>query len=159
MRLKIAICLLAFAFGRTGDRFKEYRSVESYEVQPGIVVTPFYSVNREVCKISIEKRHFSGTTVNSDTTMSKTQIMVIFDELITIEERGRPIPTNPSGVDVLHIDGDFIWKQIEYENVSLVMNGRGIKEVNGKRKGTFSEDRQGYFVAIITWNKLQCDAK
>jgi len=160
MKLIASICLLAFAFSQADDRFREYRAVESYEIQPGIVITPFYSADQQVCEISIEKRHFSGSVVDLDTTMSKTQILSIFDELVTKEERGRSLSTNPPGVETTESDDYEFWKLYRYENVFLEMHGKFPAEVKEKKRWTYiREDRQEYVVAIISWNKRQCNAK
>jgi hypothetical protein len=73
MKLIVSICSLAFLLGSSGDGFKQYHSVESYEIRPGILITPVYSINRDVCEISIERRRYSNNTVDMDALMSRSR--------------------------------------------------------------------------------------
>src|SRR5271157_107410 len=160
MKLIASICLLAFAFGQTGDRFREYRAVESYEIRPGIIITPRYTANHEVCKISIQKSHYSNNTVYSDVTMSKTQILSMFDELVPREERGQSLSTDSPGVDTTEFDDYNFWKLFRYENVFLEMHGRVPTGTHEKKKWiNMPDERQEYDVAVISWTKRQCDVK
>lgn len=159
MRLKIATCLLALTFGGGTTGFKSFRPVESYESKPGVLIVPYYSAAHEVCRISIEKRHFSGTFIDLDGTMPKQEFISLFDKLVTNEERGRPIGADPPGVEILHTDDDHVWKLIEYENVIFELHGRRLMNVVERSKKDTPEEPQGYFAAIIKWRNRTCEAK
>jgi hypothetical protein len=148
VRLITSICLLAFVVGSSGERFRKYHAVEGYEIRPGIMVTPVYSASHDVCEISIEERHYSNNNVDMDAAMSKELILSLFDELVPREERGGPGRNLPPDTEISEVDLGMLETRIPYENVTLAMYGK--KD---------SEDRQKYIAAIISWNKLPCNAK
>lgn len=148
MKLIGLICLLAFVIAPSGDRFHQYHAIETYEIQPGVLITPVYAADHDVCEIDIEKRHYSNNNVDLDATMSRELILSLFDELVPTEERGRPGWKIPGDTEITEIDSNTLTTRIPYENVTLAMYGK--KD---------SPDRQKYVDAIISWNKRQCDAK
>ena len=150
MKLIISICSLAFLLGSSGDGFKQYHSVESYEIKPGILITPVYSANQDICEISVERRHYSNNTVDMDALMSKEQIISIFDELVSREDRGGMYWKLPADTEVSLGDGGMVTTFIPYENVTLAMYGKKIVR---------KTDSQKYVAAIISWKKVQCNAK
>ncbi len=150
MKLIISICSLAFLLGSSGDGFKQYPSVESYEIRPGIVITPVYSANQDICEISVERRHYSNNTVDMDALMSKEQILSIFDELVSKDERGWAGWKIPGDIEITEVDSGMLTTRIPYENVTLSMYGKKI---------VLKTDSQKYVAAIISWKKVQCNAK
>jgi hypothetical protein len=148
MKLIASISLLAFVLGLPSDRFKRYSAAEAYEIRPGIVITPVYSASHDVCEISIERRHYSNNSVDMDAAMSKEQILSMFDELVPREDRGGPAGRLPPDTEITEGDLGMLRTRIPYENVTLAMFGKQDKP-----------DRQKYIAAIISWNKLQCNAK
>lgn len=148
LKVIASVCLVAFAVGTPSDRFRKYHAAEAYEIRPSIIVTPGYSSSHDLCEISIEKRHYSNNRVDMDATMSREQILSLFDELVPQEERGGPAGRLPEGTEITEGDLGMLTTSIPYENVTLVIYGK--KD---------SPDRQKYVAAIISWNKLQCDAK
>jgi hypothetical protein len=148
MRLILSICLLAFVVSPSGDRFRNYHAVEAYEIRPGVMISPVYIVGRDVCEISIEKRHYSNNNVDLDAAMSKAQILSLFDELVPQEERGQPGGMIPGNTEITDIDSGMLTTSIPYENVTLAIYGKKDRP-----------DRQKYVAAIISWNKRQCGAK
>jgi hypothetical protein len=141
----LAVCYLTLLAAPPASRFSKYRAVESYEITPGILLTPVYAKNGEPCEISIEKRHRSGVTVEATPMIAKEQIRSLFDELVPQGERGNGSPGLPSGAEMTEVDGPVRTTQILYENVTLTMYG--------------TKESQNYAVAIITWNKRTCAAK
>jgi hypothetical protein len=148
MKLVVSICLLVFVLGPSSDRFQKYHAVEAYEIRPGVMVTPFYAASHDVCKVSIEKRHFSNNNVDMDASMTKEQILSLFDELVPKEERGGPSRRFPADTEISEADSGMLSTWIPYENVSLTMYGKKDRP-----------DRQKYIAAIISWNKPQAAAK
>jgi len=90
MKLIASIGFLFFVNGQATGKLQKYHAVEAYEIRPGVIVNPIYSANHTVCELSIERRHYSNNVVDMDALMSKEQIMSIFDELVSREERGGP---------------------------------------------------------------------
>ncbi len=137
-----ASCLPAFLLGQSNGGFRQYRSVESYEIRPGILITPVYSAEGEVCELSIEKRHYSNSAVDLDAAMPKEQVRLLFDELAPQRERGQPGLKLPEGTEVTEVDGGIRTTRILYENVFLTMYGR--------------VESQKFVAAIITWKRQDC---
>jgi hypothetical protein len=53
----LALCIAATALGQTSaDLTSKYRQVISYEVRPGVLVTPKYTAEGQVCEMVIERR-------------------------------------------------------------------------------------------------------
>ena len=148
MKLIASVCLFAVVAGPPSDRIRKYPAVEAYEIRPGIIATPVYTASHDLCEISIEKRHYSNNSVDMDATMSKEQILSLFDELVPKQERGGPAGRLPPDTEITEGDLGMLTTRIPYENVTLAFFGK--KD---------SPDRQKYVAAIISWNKLQCDAK
>jgi hypothetical protein len=128
--------------GQSSGGFKQYRSVESYEVRPGVLIRPAYSARGGVCEISIERRHYSNNAVDLDAEMSKEQIRLLFDELAPQRERGQPGMKLPEGTEITVVDGGIRTARILYENVTLTMYGRA--------------ESQKFVAATITWAKRPC---
>jgi len=149
-KLIASICLLAFVVGPSSDRFQKYHTAEIYEIRPGIIIRPVYSASHDLCKISIEKLHYSNKAVDMDGVMSKAQILSLFDELAPREERGGPGLNLPADTETSQTDFGMLETSISYVNVTLEMFGKEKED---------SRDTQKYVAAIISWNKLQCDAK
>src|SRR5208337_3390172 len=98
------ICLIAFVSGPSSSKFRKYHNLEAYEIRPGIVASPVYSASHDLCRVSIEKRHYYNNAVDMDAVMSKELIMSIFDELVTKEERGGPRANLPPGAETSDSD-------------------------------------------------------
>src|SRR6202171_137852 len=102
--------------------FKRLHTVEAYEVQPGIIVTPIYGGSGNVCKLVVEKRHYSAGTIDLDAEMSRGQIDQILDQLVSENERGKKILMG--GLEELSItDGLAHTTTVDYEKISLDMEG------------------------------------
>jgi hypothetical protein len=143
-----SICLFIFMAGPSSDRIRKYRAVEAFEVRPGIIATLAYTASHDLCEVSIERRHYSNDSVDMDATMPKDLILSLFDELVPKEERGGPSGRLPADTEVSEADLGMLTTRIPYENVTLLIFGK--KDI---------PERQKYVAAIISWNKLQCNAK
>ncbi len=112
MKLVASICFLVFVNFQATGRLQKYHAVEAYEIRPGVIVNPIYSANHAVCELSIERRHYSNNVVDMDALMSKEQIVSIFDELISPEERGRPRWKLPGGTEITETDSGMVTKRL-----------------------------------------------
>jgi hypothetical protein len=148
MKLMASICLLAFVVGPSSDRIRKYHAVEVYEIRSGIIAMPLYTAGHDLCGITIEKRHYFNNCVDMDATMSKEQILSLFDELVPKEERGGPAGRLPPDTEITESDLGMLRTRIPYENVTLTMFGKQDKP-----------DRQKYIAAIISWDKTPCSTK
>ena len=136
------LALLIFTMGAANNGFKRFHTIEVYEVQPGILMVPTYSSTGAVCKIVLEKRHYSPKEIDLDAELSHEQIWQLFDQLAPKKDRGQSTlngeVTTTGGVSTTTI--------AEYENISLEMDGK-----------TGETEDQGYVVAIIHWKKRNCN--
>ena len=101
----LAVCYLTLVVAGLTSRFSKYRAVESYEIAPGILLTPVYAGNGGPCEISIEKRNPSGGVIETTPTMTKEQIQSLFEELVPQVERGNGSPGLPAGAEMTELDG------------------------------------------------------
>lgn len=147
-KLLVSICLLVSVATPSSDRFRNYHAVKAYAIRPGIIMTPFYATNGDLCEISIEKRHYSDNRVDMDAAMPEEQIISMFDELVPEEERGGLKFNLPPGSEMGESDFGMLTTFIPYKNVTLLMDGKKDRP-----------DRQKYIAAIISWNKQTCKAK
>ena len=140
----ILIFALPLGTSQVADKISELPSVESLEIEPGVLITPFYSASHELCKISIEKRHYFSNKVDIDAVMPKEQILSLFDRLVPSDDRGQPRWHQSRAEELTEVDGGTRTTQVLYENVSLAMYG--------KEEGT------AYVAAVVTWNRRKCKA-
>ncbi len=141
-----SVALLALAFVSSGDELSKYRSVQSYEVRPGIMATPVFAPGSQtICEIGIERQRYSKGAVDVDGVMSKEQILSIFNELAPAVVRGRPGLKLPGDTEITEVDSGVTTIRMPYENASLSMYRRN--------------EKQGYVAAIISWSKAECRAK
>jgi hypothetical protein len=66
----------------------KYPVITSYEVRPGILMTPKYSADGQVCQMSIERQRATRSGVMMDSFMSAELVKTIVDELVPHSERG-----------------------------------------------------------------------
>ena len=123
------------------DRFLKYKTVETYEVRPGILMMPSYASDGKICKIEVEKRHYSNETAFLDSKLKHELMIEIIDELVPYGERGQS--TSPLASEYLSVSGgNTVTTFAEYENVTI---------------NVFSEAAsQGDVVAIISWKNRHC---
>ena len=144
--LVVGMALMAL-LGASSRKLRDSQAVESYEVRPGIVATPFYSPSREICEISLERRRYSGETVNMGAYMSRQQIIDIFDDLAGRDERGQPIWGLPEGSEYTDIDNDLRITHLSFEKVTLLMYEQ-VKPGDS--------DQQRFALAVISWKTAGC---
>lgn len=141
-RLARSLFLLAVFLNIPSDRFGRYRPLASYETKTGIQILPVYSERGAVCEISIERRAYHDDRVSVKPTISKDEVLSLFDQLVSPVERGDPAWKLPEGTEFTEVDGSTRATHVMYRNVSLVRYG---EEHNDK-----------YVVAIISWKNVDC---
>ena len=73
----------------SSDLERKYGSpVKEYEVRPGTLMTATYSDDGQVCKMYVERRHFSETGYDQRLYLSPEVIIELIDELVPTELRG-----------------------------------------------------------------------
>lgn len=140
------LALLVLATASATDEFKGFQAVEAYQVQPGILMMPTYSSKGAVCKIILEKRHYSSNEIDLDAEMSHQQIWQVFDQLVPKKDRGQSTLGLGDTGELTTIAGVSTTTIADYENVSLEMDGK-TKETGDKE----------YVVAVIRWKRRNCN--
>lgn len=138
--LFLMLGIAAVASGQTSaDLSAKYRQITSYEVRPGVIMTPKYAAGGQVCEMVLEKRQKTEKSVVFGAAFSEKEIKELLAELVPETERGRNLgPVNGT------VDGDFVTIEYVYENV--------IVRVYGIIRPTPSGDT----VMLITWPKRVC---
>lgn len=148
----LAIVKAAFAFflvlgvapsalGQTSaDLSAKYRRVTSYEVRPGILMTPRYTADGLVCEMVVERRHKTETGIRFGDLLSKELVKELVDELVREAERGK----NLTEFFNTSVDGAFITTEFAYENILARVDGITRPEPAGD------------MVVTITWRKRVC---
>jgi hypothetical protein len=139
------IFLALVSIGSTSGKFKRFPAVETYQIQPGVLMEPTYSSRGDLCKVVLEKQHYASNVIDVDAEMSREQIDQMFDHLVPINDRGPKTLTG--GLEVQSTtSGVGRTTLAEYKNVSLEMAGKTVE--GGPQK---------YVVAIIKWKIRACD--
>jgi hypothetical protein len=139
------VLLMGISANSQSSRFSHYKTVETYEVRPGILMMPRYSKEGQVCEIALQKRLYSPDGFFSDATLERAEINRIADELAPPTERGKKI----KGKDMIIQSGKGMAMNAEYENVSIVI----YSDTSQRRGQTVAQD----IVATITWKHRTCN--
>jgi hypothetical protein len=145
----VAVMLLLATASPDREEFAKYKAVEAYEIRPGILMIPRYSVDGQVCDIGLEKLHYSPEKIRLDSSLSRQEISQIFDELVPSAERG-PKPTNLLEKGMTTFSGRGMISGEEYQNVSIRIFG-SFSPADGKEGATLDE-----VAATLTWKNRKC---
>lgn len=128
----------------------KYRALRGYEVRPGILMTPLFASDGQVCEMVVE-RHTITTgakiTIDFDSYLSQKTIQALIDELVPLSMRGKPLTDFEHWLGSAVVDGPFVITKYEYENV--------IVEVDNIIRGS-SASAAGHTVMIVSWRNRLC---
>jgi hypothetical protein len=141
--------LLFLAAKPQSDWFSKYKAVEAYEIRPGILMMPRYAEDGQVCEIGLERRHYTPEMIHLDSSMQRTMIDQIVDELAPVSERG-PKTNLFGGREIAMMAGGGMTTVVDYENVSVQL----FSSIIFGKKGISSID--GNVAATITWKNRKC---
>jgi hypothetical protein len=141
------VALLVSYMGSQSPRFSSFKSVEAFEVRPGILMMPRYADDGQACEIGLQKRLYFPEKVSVDGDLSRDEIQQAFEELVPVTERGSELPGFQA--HPMSEVGNTITTTIEYENVSLEIVG---KVLPSKRHEVIEET----LVGIIHWKNRKC---
>lgn len=144
--LKTSLIILTLwvpAFTQTSpDLEKKYGSpVKEYEVRPGILMTAMYSDDGQVCKMYVERRHFSETVFDQRLYLSPEVIIELIDELVPTKLRG----AETKGHGISRVTGSLSDHTYDYENVSITLLASSP-----------SDKCNGGAALIIKWKNRPC---
>ena len=145
----VAVMLLLLAANPDREKFAKYKSVEAYEVRPGILMMPRYSAEGQVCEIGLEKLHYSPEKIRLDFDLPRQDIEQIFDDLVPSAERG-PKPTTLLEQGMTTVSGRGMISDEEYQNVSIRIFEK-ITSADGKDGASLDE-----VAATLTWKNRKC---
>jgi hypothetical protein len=107
----------------------KYPVVTSYEVRSGILMTPKYSAEGQVCQMSIERQRGTRSGIMFDSFISDKLVKQIVDELAPRSERGEPRFGREDVVGIV-TTGGMTRNMHEYENIDFdVMDGPNRERV------------------------------
>jgi hypothetical protein len=146
--LSLAILIMLSATTTAQQRFEKYQKIEAYEVRPGILLMPRYTVDNEVCEIGLEKLHYSSELIRLDSELSRKEIDEIFDELVPADERGKP--SKDTIGNLITLGGHSLTTNIEFENVLIQIYG-STSPSNRKKEIAVNE-----VIAKVKWKHRIC---
>jgi hypothetical protein len=143
------IIFLAFGFAApsapqsAADLSARYSVVTSYEIRPGILMTPRYTAVGQVCEMSIQRQIIAAKSgIYLDASISDELIKEIVDELAPPTERGKSLD-DPEFSRLALYSGVSKSNFYSYENVDVDV-------------ATRSDTRFGPLVILITWKNRTC---
>ena len=139
--LACSLGLLCFFAKPSNDRFSGYKPVEAYEVRPGIIMTPTYSADGQVCQVVIERQHYLNGTVDLDSTMPHDAVNQIVNKLVPNEEKG-PLTTDKEMARLSIYAGNTVTSFVDYKNISVDISRQ--------------PSSRGDIVAVIKWKRELC---
>jgi hypothetical protein len=127
------------------DISAKYPVVNAYEVRPGILMTAKYTKEGQVCEMALEKRHKTSERIDLGSTISRELIRQLVDELVPMNERGKPTKQYLRNNSESTITGNVEVTESEFENVFIEI------------VGSVSPEASGDVVATIHWKKRTCE--
>jgi hypothetical protein len=126
---------------------RKYATVTSYEVRPGVFMTPTVSPQGKVCKMTVERHHLHENVLDSDTVLSDELIHELIDELAPSAQRGKEL----TGIDLWFgsedIIGSLAISRKTYENASVEIYGDTHEDGSSKN-----------LTLVIFWKNSGCKA-
>ena len=146
--LSIAALMLLETGMLTKQQFAKYRTVEAYEVRPGILMMPRYTPDNEVCEIGLQRLGYSPELIRVDSSLSRKEIDQTLDELVPADARGKP--SNSPADGLITEGGQSMAMSMDYENVLIEIYGATAP--SGHKGATTTNE----VVATIKWKKRTC---
>jgi hypothetical protein len=128
------------------DRFLKYKTIEAYEIRPGILMMPRYSADQQVCEIGLQNLHYSPGMIRLDSSLSRKEIDQIVEELVPASEKG-PRAKDFEGTLVTQ-GGHSLTTNTDYENVSIQI----YSDASPGQGGITVDD----VLATIKWKNRKC---
>jgi hypothetical protein len=145
------MCFLAVfaipAWGQTAAEIgARYRSVNAYEVRPGILMTAKYAEDGQVCEVMIEKEHQTPGKVDLGSTIPRELVNRLINEIVPLADRGKPTKQYLRNNAESTISGTVEVTESDFEKVSIEI------------LGSVSPCASGDVTATIRWKRRACAA-
>lgn len=100
--------------------------VELFEVRSGILMSVKYTADRQVCEMTLDRRHTTDAGINLASSLSDELVRELIDELAPVVERGER-KDKAYGKDKYYLEstigGNIIDTKYKYENVTIRVVG------------------------------------
>ena len=126
----------------------KYQAVRTYEVRPGILMTPLFASDGQVCEMVVEQHAIissARTVIDFNSPLSDKALHTLIDQLVPRSQRGERLKDINHWIGSVIVDGPFVVTKYEYENVTV--------EVNEMK---MTGPKQGHAVIIIKWRHRTC---
>lgn len=139
--------------GQYASTFKtKYAVITSYEVRPGILMTPTFTPDGGVCRMVLEKRRTRITdekvSIDTESYLSKAEVEELLTELVPVSERGKELMGFENWLGSVTLIGSYIATRYPYENVVIEVDG--IAQESGSNS---------VIVVIAEWRNRRCSSK
>lgn len=124
---------------------RKYPAVTSYEVRPGVFMTPTVSPNGKVCEMTVEKRHLNGNLLDSDGFLSDELVEDLINELAPLSQRGNELTGIDNWFGSVEIAGTLVISRKTYENA--------VVEIYGNYPPGGPIENQAF---VIIWKNIGC---
>ena len=124
----------------------KYERITSYELRPGIVMTPEYTHEGQICQMVLERRQRTNSGFLLANTFTEKEVTQLVDMLVPKADRGNVVPVGLSqgkGPEVYVASGIARWVTT-YENISV------------ESVGIADPRPSGIMYATITWRNRSC---
>jgi hypothetical protein len=132
------------------SQFSKYKTVEAYEIRPGILMMPSYATDGQVCEIGLERRRYSPEVIRLDADIPDKDLGEVLDELAPDAERG-PRSKGVLGYDLTETDGGGMTTIRNYENMSVQIFSHVLDNVGRNMK------IEPIVAVTITWKNRKCE--
>jgi hypothetical protein len=146
----IGLCcylVVVLSGGRQDPVFSKYKAIEAYEVRPGLLMTPRYSGDGQVCEIGLARLLYTPEKIRTDSAFGENEIQDVLLELVPLKDRG-PKKEN-SLVDFVQ-SGRTIQVTENYEKVWITTVG--LQSSRSTKNSIPKED----FVTVVKWKERKC---
>jgi hypothetical protein len=136
------VVIISFLSNSSDNKFSKYKSVEAYEIRPGILVMPIYAQDGQLCEAVFQKEIYKVGAGVLDSGMPHELVMQMIDELVPDSEKG-PLLIDP-----------------EFSRLWLYAGG-SVSWIGGDRKNVFidiarMQSSQDDYIAVIKWKNRGC---
>lgn len=126
---------------QTSADFKSrYPQIVSYQVRPGVLVTPIYDDDGQVCRMVVEKQRAAGNKIVFGLSFSNKEVKEIVDQLAPRTARGQDLTPLLNTT----VNGGFIETDYSYENILV------------RAVGVTRPEPMPAIVITISWRNRTC---
>jgi len=130
------------------ERFAKYKTIEAYEIRPGILAMPKYTGEGQVCEVGLERLHYSPEKITLYSSLKRKMIDEVTEELVPANERGQKSEDKLD--NLITVTGTGMVTNVGYENIRIQILS-AVSHASGKQ---IVADN---VAAIIQWKNRKCN--